>query len=779
MIELTLAPDCEKRAPCNPFPTEFQQGWPLLHQLRTYEALEQTELVVNSYNTGTGKTKAALLHLLRQRDEGRYVNTLFIAPTNELLRQHEKDIRGFVERNGLELEVLRVDASVVANVESLERQGSRLHALLQDPALGLGKTTHRNYVLVINPDIFYYALYCRYGRLDWRNLFKDFLGKFDYLVVDELHYYNAKQVANFLFFLMVVREYGYFDTGGRACVLTATPNEAVRTYLERLEVGVAYIERGNEPADSADLPPAPSLAPVCLRLLARGGVVAGGMETVVAGECREIADRLGEGEQGAIVSGALWRINRIWETLQRTGVGPRCARLTGPEDEAARVRAREADLILATPTVDLGYNFERGEKARQNVDFLYLDALYGDELLQRLGRAGRVLGKSETDVPSSVTAICPDELVEALRPCAGCTLTRKELSRIVWDTLQPRHDLYSYIQRGAIGEAFLPILRLGQMTEREDQERLRDLFQRVRDVFAPSSQREYWRLRAEIGSFLDQEPLFQDWPATEKAQVERAVDPFVKANGRDYTPAERGKIREAARRPGPMRERVLEWIDQQRTSYEVKRALYTFRESFEGPLALVYDPRGLLSSQPVRVYDLFHVVASYDAIWYRDAADWRHITEQQPPPKAEAVAFCELRAFRPAEGRLRLRYRYDSGQTRQEWQDRFTWGPTALRGIQVEAEGTPLPPQVVQALADRYIVCYARDPNGDGGGRFVALSKHGDVRIDRMDVELEGEGTREYRAALGTAAFFAYAEVGWMERADAKKRAKDGGPMFA
>ena len=42
------------------------------------------------------------------------------------------------------------------------------------------------------------------------------------------------------------------------------------------------------------------------------------------------------------------------------------------------------DLILATPTVDIGYNFKKLGKARQNVDWIVCDARYGDELIQRL-----------------------------------------------------------------------------------------------------------------------------------------------------------------------------------------------------------------------------------------------------------------------------------------------------------------------------------------------------------------------------------------------------------
>ncbi|HET8911464.1 MAG TPA: hypothetical protein VFN23_08390, partial [Ktedonobacteraceae bacterium] len=49
----------------NPAPEVFQTAlgkFPLYHQWRTYYAEEP--IIVNTYNTGTGKTKAALLRLL-------------------------------------------------------------------------------------------------------------------------------------------------------------------------------------------------------------------------------------------------------------------------------------------------------------------------------------------------------------------------------------------------------------------------------------------------------------------------------------------------------------------------------------------------------------------------------------------------------------------------------------------------------------------------------------------------------------------------------------------
>ena len=51
----------------NPSSSTFPEdkGWyPLYHQWRTYNA--EKPIIVNTYNTGTGKTKAALLRLLKR-----------------------------------------------------------------------------------------------------------------------------------------------------------------------------------------------------------------------------------------------------------------------------------------------------------------------------------------------------------------------------------------------------------------------------------------------------------------------------------------------------------------------------------------------------------------------------------------------------------------------------------------------------------------------------------------------------------------------------------------
>ncbi|MCB0068926.1 MAG: type I-D CRISPR-associated helicase Cas3', partial [Caldilineaceae bacterium] len=202
MTTIHLLPQAEKRAATNPYALD---PWPLYHQMRTLEALHDHDLVMNTYNTGTGKTVASLLHLFELNGTGK--NALFIAPTNALLAQHAADITEFVAKNNLNFAVKRVTAAEIRSMEREQRPeqarlrpGETLQRLIQNYLeFEPDEVVRKPLILVVNPDIFYYALYFRYGAHDQRNVFERFLTAFDYIVIDEFHYYDYKQLANFLF----------------------------------------------------------------------------------------------------------------------------------------------------------------------------------------------------------------------------------------------------------------------------------------------------------------------------------------------------------------------------------------------------------------------------------------------------------------------------------------------------------------------------------------------------------------------------------------------------
>ena len=152
MTTFTLEGQIERVAAHNPFST--LEHTPLYHQLRTFEALERSHLVVNTYNTGTGKTMAALLHLFRlSRLNGTRKNVLFIAPTNALIGQHAADIREFVRKNKLDFFVAEVNAAALRKMAN-DRSGETLYRLITNPLtyyewLGLPANEHRKRPLVV------------------------------------------------------------------------------------------------------------------------------------------------------------------------------------------------------------------------------------------------------------------------------------------------------------------------------------------------------------------------------------------------------------------------------------------------------------------------------------------------------------------------------------------------------------------------------------------------------------------------------------------------------
>lgn len=806
MIHLSLPGHSERIHPDEGFfPEEFSRRgyFPLYAQWRTYDALVSgnASIVMNSYATGSGKTKAALLYLreLRRKPLPR-ANCLVIAPTNELLQQHARDIRGFCETNLLDYQVLPLTRAYMDEYAELiseaapemTRRAAKMVEVLKNPrvlpdANGGAANEQRPYVLVTNPDIFYYAVYNGYGRNEERELMKQFLGNFNYLVIDEFHYYNPKQLANFLFFLSVWRHYGFFENGGesgaKVCLLSATPNARVRDYLHSLEVPIEEISPGNEPKES-DVPSIVSLAPVEFDAVSLDEARDGGLMQIVRERAGDLRRWLDEDRQGAIISSALWRINLIYYWLRRTDIAAdRFARLTGVETRHARTDATRRDLILATPTVDLGYNFERTDKSRQSLDFLFFDAAFADEFVQRLGRAGRVLGKRETGVPSRVLAVLPNELIEVLRPLQGRPVSRAEL-RIALDTaitegqLQERNTLFDYIASGAIEEAFLPILRLREMAGSTDLTDIQALYERVRAHFqAQASDRyRFGRLEAITKRFKREREVFRRAPTDPQDLAEHLLklpeDKAIRLWLQTMS-AERGvgdrqpptsvitQMKGRVDGPeAPNRAAFVEWAVKAQMEYAVREASFSFRESFEEPLARIYDPDHFVSSSNVADYSLFHVVQNchLDVLTPTQWSE-RSGKESNKTTVDQIVVHCAVRDLRDYEHRLRLRFRLQqAGIERRAWEQDHVCKMTALSDVEVFAETDQLPAAVMDAVRTRFIPAFLAPQDSWIGGKLIGLARSQGMRYYTILVTFAG-GRQEYLMLLGTSALLVAARL--------------------
>ena len=765
MATLTLLPQSEKLACEDPWNLKDP---PLYHQLRTYEALRQYDLVANTYNTGTGKTIASLLYLFDLN--GTSKNVLFIAPTNALLAQHVGDIKQFVTENGLDFKVLPVTAAEVRTLRVAQnpdatptRPGEVLQRLIRNYLEFEPEATHRQpIILVVNPDIFYYALYFRYGAHDRRNVFERFLTAFDYIVVDEFHYYDSKQVANLLFAFALFDQFGYFDERGRkVCLLSATPTEEVKTYLNRLFGGRwKLISPDNEPPESANLPIIPTLAPLELTILE------GEFEQWATTHRDEVVQWVVQDDlDGALISNSLWRVNAAYASLRSVLAESRMGRITGPEPADERARATGRDLILATPTVDIGYNFAKLDKGRQNVDFLVCDARYGDELIQRIGRTGRVLGKTHTDQPSKATALLAQEAAQALTAYDGQTLSRTDFAAAIKKCkyLPPKHSLTGYIRTHAITESFWPIYQISKVLPQDNQEELDALFERVRGIFAPNSRRTPGGLYGFFRRLESRERWLYDtrngtipldrYTATHVADWLEWLDPKA---GR-YDPSDLlshlGTLLDDTVQQYALRAFVQSQV-------AVTRALFAFRDSFQGPTAVFYDPQHQFSSQTINTYDLFHLVSNY-----RLSPPLTRRQFGQQFGETELHGDFYVRLIEPREPRLTLELVYDSEDEPVDFERKWCGAPMALSSVRIQARergggvlAGALDEKIITALTEKYLPMLIIPP--DSVGAMINRLRGTDLWSRKLTVRFpDGSADDGYRALLGTAAFHTHAEL--------------------
>lgn len=772
MTTITLLPHHEKLAPADAVP-EYRDSRPLLyHQARTYEALQSWHLVMNTYPPGSGKTTAALLHLLHPSQ--RQANTLLIAPTNALIDQHVADIEEFIARNDLSMRVIKVNAPTLqpllkvarpGEVVERLRPGEALQRLIENPltfAEQLGWTQDAQKqpsVIVTNPDIFYLALYFQYRHHDQRNVFAQFVGRFRYIVIDEFHYYDSKQFANFLFFFALWKQWGYFEHGHRICLLSATPRDNVYTYLDRVFGKGNWLRIGpdNEPVESAGLATIPTLTELELT------IVASKIHNWVAEQRKQIEQWQSAGLDCAIISSSLQRINTIHYLLRDLDR----VRITGPEPHASRQRV--SSLILATPTVDIGYNFGRPDKSRQSIDCLICDARFGDELTQRIGRAGRVLGRAVSDRPSHVVVVVSDDAWDELRGYSGQTLTRSEWAMIVQNLAQlpSKHRMEGYIRSHAITESFYPIFHIQKLSA-DRAAVLEELFGMVRDVFAPAS---YQSAKGLVNFFYKYEHR-RRWlakPTAQRWQIEGHSREELAQHFADYVSwqgSRKGiKVQYNAATYEPHLAKLLQLSQQKAELVEfveaqvaLTKALFTFREAWQGPQAALYDPHRLFSSEQINYYDVLHLEAYYEIEVLRDRQEF----ERKCGPAEETELYVVLHKFREPKRIIGFDYVYN--KNRHDFEASYCRSVVALRGMRLTARTQGYDGKVVtldqrirDKVAESWIPCLVVAE--ESWGPLLSKLRGSPFYARDLQVDFADGSTTAYKIVTGTAAFHMLPEL--------------------
>ncbi len=767
MITLTLTAQSEKVAPENEWGLTPP---PLYHQYRTARALSDpaTHLVVNSYNTGTGKTRASFLHLFALN--GRHQDILLIAPTNALLGQHAEDAREFVQQYNLDYKVIPVTAATVRQYrqqiiaqglysEGQMRSGEVLFRLIQNyREFHPGEYRRQGLVFVTNPDIFYYALMFQYGTHDQRNLFQSFLTRFNTIIIDEFHYYDQKQLAFFLFFFAISKKMGYFEhTGRKICLLSATPNNHVISYLNQLfGDNWQHISPDNEPPESANLPTIPTLAPLTLTLTSDK------LEDWGKANTDNLKIWLNQGEDGAIISDSLRRVNRLYAQLRRPLTEPNIGRITGPEPETARQAATGKPLILATPTVDIGYNFKKLGKTRQNIDFLVCEARFGDDLIQRIGRAGRVLGKTETDTPSRAIALLKEGALDALRSYNGQTLTRAQFKAIIQDrqdVLPHKHNLTGYIRTHAITEIFYPLYRTHLDTPLpEEKEALEELYRDLCQLFGVRGG-SFQSLSGYFRKFYYRQKWLRESQKGIQFNLETAkhtADWFKFRGDDEYDPQDL--------LPYLQEETVLAYPEQQtelrrfvEEQVQLTRSLFNFRDSFQGPTAVFHDPDHLHSTETINSHDIFHIIETYHVQWLTGRNDFIQLCGET---ELRGDFYGRIHAHRDTPLRLELHHTTDMEEDR--FKAAYEGRPVAITSLELVAKDhnggiVPLDDRIRHSLRDQHHVVLLIDEEMKGWA--INALRHSPWYGRTLTITFPDRANVPYTAYLGKAAWLAWPEL--------------------
>ncbi|NJN02601.1 MAG: type I-D CRISPR-associated helicase Cas3' [Leptolyngbyaceae cyanobacterium SL_1_1] len=405
-LKIQLEPRSIATCPNPALPTDllhaFEHGV-LQHQAEVYEAAKNHDIVLDLAPTGTGKTKAGLSVIHHNRDR----NAIYIAPTNALIEQQTVAAENFVKAAELPHLVKAASAKHVREWPSDRvgnRPGEKIYNLLREPATIFPECGGCPLLLVTNPDIFYYAAFFQYGSKDRSNIASEFYSSFSTIIFDEFHLYDAKQLVSLLFYLALSKVFGYFEHGRKIVLLTATPEPACEAALTLLAKKGTRIKSVDDQSVGNHLIPSQTSVNLEIRKYVD-------KESVIAEIAAEVSDRLKQqsDQYGAVILDSKDTLNRVSDQLRHRGYEHYVGRITGDTPKHQRYTAAQKQVILATSTVDVGFNFERDiSPDRQNLDWLIFSARDRFSFWQRIGRVGRVLGKPTTDQPSNAIAYLPE-----------------------------------------------------------------------------------------------------------------------------------------------------------------------------------------------------------------------------------------------------------------------------------------------------------------------------------------------------------------------------------
>lgn len=760
-----------KKAPSPPY---------LYHQKRTVDELKNNSVVFNTYPTGAGKTMASLLYLKENTD----IDTLFIAPTNELLRQHSEDIKKIVEDNKLPHIVVKIDASVIEKLREAHRKGATLYEVLSNPLqfreeLSIETIDYdgkRPVIIVVNPDIFYYCFYSLYGNNDKGNLMNVIIKKFNYIVIDEFHYYNSKQLANFLFFMLLSKEFNYFKYGRKMCILTATPDALVEQYLRRGGIEYKIISQENEGIESEKYEKLKTLSELDLYVTNKS------LDEVVSEMYKHNILK----KDCVVISQSIYRVNKLKEQLINNGISKDdIGIITGAIKSEERKNAVAKSLIIATPTVDIGYNFKKENKESQNIDEVITEANTCDQALQRLGRAGRILGKKIQNERSKVVVCVADAVYEAFKEETR-EISRFELKKLITGAMPERNIMKKYIETNGILELCFPMQEMYRKMSQQNKAIIENLFDMVISVFAPRSKENFKGLSGKINKYKKQCMFINEYnKASDKKEIVQNIDNTLFIDFyKHYCPDEDGKEekevidnsmlddfseQDIKILKSDVEQELVHYVNSEITKI---KSLTNFRGADISKPALVFDKYYKFGQEHrIFVYDIFHLMKYYDIDWYENKKDFEKAAKiKLSDYEEEANAIDKIDIFIIANGirenAIEITWEYGFYREQSDFEEKYTSKVEAINNLILVGyeytnggrERVVFPEKITKAFKENYIPIYTISQESKEEYKIRKMIENQPIFLQKLKV-LFSESDKEYFIITGTNSIIVDSEV--------------------
>jgi len=201
-----------------------------------WEGWDQYPTMLLAAKTGSGKTRAAMLPVLKRHEWA-----VAIYPTNELVKDQVRAVATFARQEGIEPLVWTPE--VWANKDQVEHYSRADRILVPvDGALldqwqkvmrckSRGETLRRLLnpdkpkIIFTNPDILFRILGLQYHAEPF-----EALRRYETLITDEFHLYHGVELAHALVMVTLARGFGIFQ---RLILISATPHPEVQALLDR------------------------------------------------------------------------------------------------------------------------------------------------------------------------------------------------------------------------------------------------------------------------------------------------------------------------------------------------------------------------------------------------------------------------------------------------------------------------------------------------------------------------------------------------------------------